>query len=338
MKNTHHNFKIFSANASNREEANSTTSFLDLCKTKERFCGVSWGAEKPHLQMKGKASVPLLDVDISRALEYLFVLATKEVKKFNKEEMVNRIAVENQGILFSKSRLLDCHRFTVAAGLETTGLGDANLNMITPLIDRHSPLAYAVGDYIHRVLCSHRGYEACYRMSLTFCHIIQGANLFKEIGNDCVKCKMFRKKYLDVAMGPVSDFQITIAPPFYVCMADMFGPLTVYVPGHERVTRNRRILTSKVWVLVFACPVSKLLNLQVIETKSADGVLDGLTRLGCEVGFPNHFLVDQDTSFLKFLHEAEVDLLNLQFEVKRQFNVEFSTCPVTGHNYHGLVE
>ena len=32
----------------------------------------------------------------------------------------------------------------------------------------------------------------------------------------------------------------------------------------------------------FACPVTKLLNLQVIETKSADGVLEGLTRLGWE--------------------------------------------------------
>ena len=169
-------------------------------------------------------------------------------------------------------------------------------------------------------------------MSLTFCHIIQGAALFKEIGQDCVKCKMLRKKYLDVAMGPVSEHQIIIAPPFYVVMGDMFGPLTVYVPGFERVTRNRRVLTSKVWILVFACPVTKLLNLQVIETKSADGVLDGLTRLGCEVGYPNHFLVDQDTALLKSLNEAKVNLLNLKFQVKKQFNTEFSTCPVSGHN------
>ena len=46
--------------------------------------------------------------------------------------------------------------------------------------------------------------------------------------------------------------------------------------------------------MTFACPVTKMLNLQVIETKSADGVVEGLSRLGCEQGFPKYLLLDQE--------------------------------------------
>lgn len=77
-------------------------------------------------------------------------------------------------------------------------------------------------------------------------------------------------------------------------ITDLYGPLDVYVPGFERKTRNRSVLAAKVYIFVSVCPVTKLLNLQVIESKSVDGIIDGLTRLGCEVGFPIFFLLDQD--------------------------------------------
>ena len=50
------------------------------------------------------------------------------------------------------------------------------------------------------------------------------------------------------------------------------------------------------------------MNLQVIETKSADGVIEGVNRLGCEVGFPSYILTDQDSGIMKALAEAEVSL------------------------------
>ena len=85
-------------------------------------------------------------------------------------------------------------------------------------------------------------------------------------------------------------------PPFWgVTMADIYGPFDVYVPGHEQSTRNKRVLEAKVYVLTFVCPTTRSVNLQVIETKSAEGMVDGLTRLTCEVGMPYHLLIDQDS-------------------------------------------
>ena len=44
-------------------------------------------------------------------------------------------------------------------------------------------------------------------------------------------------------MGPISEAQLTIAPAFWICMADIMGPVHIYAPGHAasvRLTPTRR--------------------------------------------------------------------------------------------------
>ena len=300
---------------------------------------VSWGSKDPLRKFRGDVHVVLTDSELSQSLEHLFTIATNEIKEFCKKESINKEAIEKDGILFCRSRLLDGQRLIITAGMEDRNLlHPSDLNLMTPMVDRYSPLAYSIATHVHDVVCRHAGYETCHRMSLTLCHIRQGASLYREIGEECVGCGLRRKKYLEVAMGPVSDNQLTVAPPFWLCMADLYGPIQTFVPGHERVTRSRGVITAHVYIMVFVCPTTKLLNLQVIESKSVDGIADGLTRLGCEVGFPTHFLVDQDAAIMKVMKEAEVDIKDLQHIIKTENGINFTTCPVTGHYMHGLVE
>ena len=306
-----------------------------------RIAAVSFGCKKPGLQFKGKYHIVLTDDDLSRSLEYLYKKGTEEVKTFNKPEFLKKIAIESEGILYSRSRILDSQRFQIAGGLEefdVLGTKEYGLKMKTPLLDRFSPLSYSIGEYIHRCLSKHKGYENNLRESLNHVFIIHGLSLFREIGEDCVKCVMMRKKYLDVSMGPVGDEQLMIAPAFWVTMCDIFGPCNVYVPGHSMSTRGRQPIDVKCYVLVFVCPTTKLVNLQVIEGKSADAVVDGVNRLGCEVGIPSFVLVDQDSGILKVLKEAEVNVRDLQLVLHKEKGIRFRTCPVSGHNFHGAVE
>ena len=158
------------------------------------------------------------------------------------------------------------------------------------------------------------------------------------MGEDCVRCLRKRKAYLDIPEGPVPEENLTIAPPFWVAMCDLYGPCHIFVPGHAHKTRHRNVVEAKCYVLVTVCPVTKMVNLQVIESKSADGILDGITRLACEVGVPTMMLVDQDSGVMKALREAECDIKNLDMKVHKEKGMRFKTCPVSGHNYHGLVE
>ena len=306
-----------------------------------RIKALGFGVKKPGTQFKGKFHVILTDDDVSRSLSYLYKKGSEEVKEFNKKDFVNKISIERNGILFLKSRILDGQRFQIAGGFENInsfGLEQFGLNMAVPVLDRNSPLSYSIGDYVHRILSKHGGYETCLRQSLNICFIIQGMGLFRELGEDCVTCAKLRKKYFDVSMGPAADEQMIIAPPFWVCMADIFGPCYIYVPGHSMRTRNRDAIDVKCYVVVFICPTTKMTNLQVIEGKSADAVIEGINRLGCEHGFPSFVLVDQDSSIIKVLEEAEVRLKDLQLLLFKERGIKFKTCPVAGHSWHGLVE
>ena len=207
------------------------------------------------------------------------------MKPGNRSEFVRKIAVEKDGILFSKSRIMDGQRFQVASGLEDLEFMESlysprfGLSFMNPVLDRYSPVAYAIARHIHQKVIPHRGYEMCYRASLDHVYIIQGLNLFREIGEECVTCLKARRKFLDTSMGPLPEATFTVAPCFYSCQVDIFGPCQVFVPGHSFALRNPKIIESKVFILVFVCLVTKCVNLQVIENKSADAIIEGINRL-----------------------------------------------------------
>ena len=124
----------------------------------------------------------------------------------------------------------------------------------------------------------------------------------------------------------------------FACQADLFGPLSVYVPGFSKQTRNRPTLSSQVWVIVFACPVTRLVNCQVIEKSDASAIIDGVTRLAADYGFPKYLMIDKDSAVMKALREAEVCLRDLQHTLYIEKGIIFTTCSVGGHNEHGHVE
>ena len=139
-------------------------------------------------------------------------------------------------------------------------------------------------------------------------------------------------------MGPIADHQLRICPPFWAAQVDLLGPVKVYVPGFNKNTRNRNVLEAKCWGLVFVCPVTRLTNIQVIEKSDSAGIIDGLTRLSCEIGVPKVVLIDEDSALVKAMREVEVDIVDTQMKVHTEFGIEFSICPVAGHHYHGQVE
>ena len=278
------------------------------------------------------------DKFINMALLYLYRKATEEVKSFCSMTKINKIAVEVEGVLLSKGRILDSMNYKETGELVGLDLGDLGLKTRLPVLERHSPLSYSVADHIHWDLAKHRGVETCARLSMENVFIMQAHSLFREISTDCMLCKQKRRKFMEVEMGPISDSQLTLAPPFWMCQIDLFGPITVVVPGFERETRNRRVLEAKCWIMVVVCPTTRLVNLQTLESTKAAGWLDGFTRLACEVGCPSHVFCDRDAAGMSAFELAELDLRDLQLRLYREKKINFSLCPVTGHDRHGHVE
>ena len=280
----------------------------------------------------------LTDQDLHQALLYLYRKASLEVKNFTNKKTISKTTIEVDGILLSKGRLIDGLNFKDTGELGDINLGSLGVKVNLPVLERWSPLSYAIAQHIHWSVSQHKGIETTNRLSLENVSIIQGMTLYREIANECIRCHIKRKKLVEVPMGPVAQEQLMIAPPFYITMLDLFGPVSSYVPGYEKETRTRSSLDSKLYIMVAVCVTTKLVNLQAMEKKSTSAMADAFTRLSCEVGIPSMVHVDQDSGAIAAFQSAEMDFRDLQHKLWRQFGVSFTTCPVGGHNQHGLVE
>ena len=138
------------------------------------------------------------------ALTYLYHKASKEVKHFNSSSIIKKYTIEKNNVLFSKGRLIDRMNFIEAGGLNLEDLGELGVNVQVPVLDRHSPLSYSIADHVHWCLAKHKGMETCSRMSLEKVHILQGSSLYREIGEECIRCKIKRKKFLEVLLANIS--------------------------------------------------------------------------------------------------------------------------------------
>ena len=278
------------------------------------------------------------DKYLNAALLYFFRQAAREVLEFNSRKVVDKRAILKDGVLLSKGRILDGMNFIETADLDTLDLGSLGIKTMIPVIDRFSPLAYSLGQHFHWTIAKHRGLETCLRTSLQHVHILQGMSLFREISEECFRCKMKRGKFIQASLGPLSEKQLLIAPPFYAIQVDLFGPLRSFVPGFEKETRAVKAKQSKIWVFVAVCLVTSNVNLQVCEMKDTCSMLEAFIRLSCECGYPKYVATDQESSIMAAMKEIQVNLRDMEHRLYAEQGMVFDVCPVGGHDVHGKVE
>ena len=284
--------------------------------------------------------IKITDDQLSAALEYLFEKASSEVLKFNEKKHIDKIAVKHDKILYYSTRLLE------AAELKAVGhIADfiniesfTGINFKVPLVDAHSPLAHSIGLHLHYVKFPHRGAETLHRASLQFCKILRGRKIFSIISKDCVYCKKVRKNLMTQMMGQLADSQISIAPIFYFCLVDLWGPLKSFVPGYEKVTRSNVNKPHEIYMMVFACCVTGAINCQIIEGKKTGYCLDGFNRFFSEIAVPKICYPDLEGGLIKALEEGEVDMVDLSGTLSRHRGVKFVPVVPQGHSAHGRVE
>ena len=275
---------------------------------------------------------------INQALLYLYRKETTVVKAFHKQKELNKMSYEVEGVLLSRDRLLQGMDFMETAELDLN-LGSMGIRTSLPVLERYSPLSYSIALYVHWDLGKHRGAETCSRLSLEQVHIMQGAGLYRELGEQCIRCNKKRKRYQEAAFGPIKETQLALAPPMYFCQMDLFGPINLFVPGKEKETRSTKAQEAvQGHVMVFACPTTRLINMQVIETAKPCDIISGVSRLACEIGIPKKVYIDQSNAEMYGLTNTEFDMRGLQLQLSKKYGLEFGLCPVSGHNAHGQVE
>ena len=202
-----------------------------------------------------------------------------------------------------------------------------------PLVDKNSPLAYAIIMDIHwnHQTAMHSGVETTWRYVLQQCYILEGRSLVKTIRSSCPRCRFLLKQKFHVIMGPLSEDNLKIAPAFYTTQTDLAGPFLSYSQHHKRTV-------VKIWLVVFCCATTTSIKIKVMDSYDTLAFLQAFTRFACEVGYPKKLLVDEGSQLIKACETMELNFVDIQQHLHSKFNIEFDTCPVGGHNVHGRVE
>ena len=112
-------------------------------------------------------------------------------------------------------------------------------------------------------------------------------------------------------------------------------PLTAYDPPYQRGTRSGS-RTHDVYMLVFACAATGMLNFQIMEGgKSTACVLDVFNHFFCESVVPKICYIDRDSAIVKIFL---VKVISNDGIISKQRGIAFEACSPQGHNMHGRVE
>ena len=166
---------------------------------------------------------------------------------------------------------------------------------------------------------------------LCLVHIIGGRKLAMFIKRGCKRCRILNKESIELAMGPVQDVNLCIAPPFFASQIDIFGPFKSYSNVNKRAT-------VKVWFLLLCCCTTGAIDIRVMDDYSTESVVLAFIRFSCRFGYPKYVLPDAGSQLIKSCQDMRYSYTDLKQKLSTDYGVQFTPCPVGAHYVHGKVE
>ena len=201
-----------------------------------------------------------------------------------------------------------------------------------PILDKYSPISYSIINEVHwhSEDARHSGSETVWRFVQLIAFIIEGKPLVKTFRDECPRCRYLKKKAIDVAMGPVADDHLKIAPPFYACQVDICGSFNSYSNVNKRAS-------IKIWFVVFCCCVTGAVDIKVMTDYSTSSFVLAFIRFSCKVGYPYKMLPDAGSQLVKGCESMKITFTDIKNRLS-ECGVQFEVCPVGAHYMHGKVE
>ena len=202
-----------------------------------------------------------------------------------------------------------------------------------PLVDQRPPLAYSIVNEVHwySKVARHSGVETVLKYTMKYAYIMGGRDLVKTFQKACIRCRILAKRTIDISMGPISQYNLTIASAFYISQVDIFGPFQSY-------SRHNKRATVKIWFLVFCCCTTGAISIKLMEDYLTPSFMLAFIRFPCAVGYPKILLPDEGSQLVKGCKEMQLCFHDIQHRLSIEYGVEYNTCPVGVHYMHRKVE
>ena len=201
----------------------------------------------------------LSDQDIKHSLNYFFKKTTEELKCYVHPKYYEKDSYEKDDIIYYTGRVLN-DDISYKCEMTEKMLDLSRDTFIVPIIDRHSPVSYAIVSqfYWEDGTVKHSGIETTIRAIMSVAHILKVQDLVKLIKKNCKRCRYILKRTVDVIMGSASKNQLCVAPPFYITQVDLDGPYKAYS------IHNKRSMV-KIYIATFVCCTTGTTSLKIME-------------------------------------------------------------------------
>ena len=278
-------------------------------------------------------NIEISDEMLKASFYYFSLKASLEVKHFLGKGRYRNLAVEVDNVLYFSGRILPDQQFGGYPQICDAALDLCRSSFCVPLMDQFSPVAISIALEIHwnHPDVRHRGVAAIFRQMLKVAYILGGFSLATTIKQGCKRCRILNKISVDVAMGPLQDVNLCIAPAFYACQVDIFGPFKSYSSANKRAT-------IKVWFVIFCCCTTGAIDIRVMEDYSTDAFVQGFIRFSCRAGYPRYLLPDPGSQLVKGCQDMRYSFVDTKQRLFNEHGVDYIPCPVGAHYMHGKVE
>jgi len=157
------------------------------------------------------------------------------------------------------------------------------------LLPRSHPFTSLVVQDAHSRVC-HNGVKETLTEVRSRYWIVKGHSLTRAIVHKCMTCKKYEAvPFEGPPPPPLPQFRIKEDPAFTYTGVDFAGPLFVRSGTSSG--------TSKVWICVFTCLVTRAVHLDIVCDLSTDTFLRCLKRFTSRRGLPQKFLSDNGKTF-----------------------------------------
>ncbi|KAG7299296.1 hypothetical protein JYU34_016216 [Plutella xylostella] len=122
--------------------------------------------------------------------------------------------------------------------------------------------------------------------------IVGGNREIKKQLRLCVTCRKHSPSKADQLMGDLPEHRINASRPFYHTRLDFTGHIMV------KANKGRGIKTSKGYIAVFVCMVTKAVHLELVSDLSTSALLAAVRRMAGRRGTPRNLYSDNGTNFI----------------------------------------
>lgn len=229
----------------------------------------------------------------------------------------------------SKSKILNFNPFLDKDGILRVGgrIKNAHIhdNMKHPIIIAHSgQFTNLIIDHAHK-LTFHGGARLTLSNTRQQYWIMGGNRAVKKRLLTCSTCKKRRSTPLHQIMGDLPESRINPSRPFQHTGVDYTGYIDI------KLNKGRGVKTTKGYIAVFVCMVTKAIHLELVSDLSASAFLAALKRMSCHHAKPQHIYSDNGSNFVGADRLLQKELSELLQISNKEFFTEINEMEIQWH-------